>query len=128
MQEREVSGTIHSSRPKGLSEVSSSEGQRASGKPDALLSSEQGNLIRSSVFRNANPSSLRGSLLEGDKDRLRPIRQDQTWQSKNFMSNLSKSASVNNNDKRKSKDWHHKTHNTDLLNLDENKFDYKKTC
>ena len=44
--------------------------QRASGKPDALFSSEQGNLIRSSVFRNANPSTLRGTLLEGSKDHL----------------------------------------------------------
>ena len=44
--------------------------QKASGKPDALLSSEQGNLIKSSVLRNANPSNLRGSLLEGNKGLL----------------------------------------------------------
>ena len=44
--------------------------QKASGIPDALFSSEQGNLIRSSVFRNAHPSNLRGSLLEGNKDHL----------------------------------------------------------
>ena len=37
-------------------------------------------------------------------------------------------ASVNYNDKRKGKNWHHRTHNTDLLNLDENRFDYKKNC
>ena len=48
----------------------SSEGQKAFGKPNALLSSEQGNLIRSSVFRNADPPNLRGSLLEGNKDHL----------------------------------------------------------
>ena len=48
----------------------SSEGQKALVKPDALISSEQGNLIRSSAFRNANLSNLRGSLLEGDKDHL----------------------------------------------------------
>ena len=48
----------------------SSEGQKVSGKPDAWLSAEQGNLIRSSVFRNANPSNLRGSLLEGNKHHL----------------------------------------------------------
>ena len=39
-------------------------------KPNALFSSEQGILIRSSVFRNANPSNLRGSLLEGNKGHL----------------------------------------------------------
>ena len=48
----------------------SSEGQKALGKPDALFSSERGNLIRSSVFRNANPSNMRGSLLECNKDHL----------------------------------------------------------
>ena len=42
------------------------------------------------------------------------------------MSSPSINASVNYNDKRKSKDWRYRTHNTDLLNLDENKFDYKK--
>ena len=56
------------------------------------------------------------------------IRQDQTWRSKNFMSSPSTSASVNYNDKRKSKEWRHRTHNTDLLHLDENKFDHKKNC
>ena len=44
--------------------------QKASEKPDALFSSEQGNLIRSSVFRNANPSNLRGSPLESNQDHL----------------------------------------------------------
>ena len=56
------------------------------------------------------------------------IRHDQTWRSKNFMSSHSISASVNFNDKRKSKDWRYRTHNMDLLNLDENKFDDKKNC
>ena len=54
------------------------------------------------------------------------IRQDQTCRSKNFMS--IPSIRVIYNDKRKSKDWRFRTHSTDLLNLDENKFDYKKTC
>ena len=35
-----------------------------------MFSSEQGNLIRSSVLRTANPSKLRGSLLESNKDHL----------------------------------------------------------
>ena len=61
--------TTHADRKESL-RSHSSEGQRASGKSDALYSSEQGNLIRSSAFRNANPSNLRGSLLEGNKDHL----------------------------------------------------------
>ena len=44
--------------------------QKASEIPDAMFSSEQGNLIRNSVFRDANRSNLRGSLLEGNKDHL----------------------------------------------------------
>ena len=44
--------------------------QKALVKPDALFSPEQGNLTRSSVFINANPSNLKGSLLEGNKDHL----------------------------------------------------------
>ena len=70
VQEREVSAHFtQADRKEGL-RSHSSEGQRALGKPNALFSSEQGNLIRSSVFRNADPSNLRGSLLEGNKDNL----------------------------------------------------------
>ena len=65
VQEREVSAQLTQAGKESL-RSHSSEGQKALGKPDALLSSEHGNLIRSSVFRNANPSNLRGSLLEGN--------------------------------------------------------------
>ena len=41
------------------------------------------------------------------------------------MSNLSTSASLNYNNKRKSID---RRYNAVLLNLDENKFDYKNNC
>ena len=67
VQEREVSAHL-THAGKGSLRSQSSEGQKASGKPDALFSFEQGNLIRSSVFRNGNPSNLRGSLIEGNKD------------------------------------------------------------
>ena len=70
------------------------------------------------MIKNANPSNLRGSFVQSGK----------TWRSKSFMSNLSRSASVNYYNKRKSKGWHYRTHNTDLLSPDENKFDYKKNC
>ena len=70
MQEREVSAQhTQADRKEGL-RSHSSEGQKALGKPNALFSFEQGNLIRSSVLRNANLSNLRGSLLEGNKDHL----------------------------------------------------------
>ena len=70
MQEREVSVQCTQADRKESLRSHSSEGQKTSGKPHAFFSSEQGNLIRSSVFRNANPSNLRGSLLEGNKDHL----------------------------------------------------------
>ena len=119
--EREVSAQNTEADRKECLRSHSSERRKASGKPNALFSSEQGNLIRSSVFRNANPSNLRGSLLEGNEDHL--LNQARSDLAK---SSLSIGASVNYNDKRKSKDWHYRTHNTDLLNLDENKFDYKR--
>ena len=70
MHEKEVSAQYTQADRKESLKSRSSEGQKASTKPDALVSSEQGNLIRSSVFRNANPSNFEGSLLEGNKDHL----------------------------------------------------------
>ena len=76
MQEREVSAQhIQADRKESL-RSHSSEVQKALVKPNALISSEQRNLIGSSVIRNADPSNLRGSLLEGNKDHL--LKQDQT--------------------------------------------------
>ena len=69
VQEREVSAQLTQAGKESLWSHSS-EGLKALEKPNALFSSEQGNLIRSSVFRNANPSNMRGSLLEGNKDHL----------------------------------------------------------
>ena len=60
------------------------------------------------MFRNANPWNLKGSLFEGNKDHL----------FNQARSDLAR--------KQNSKDWRYRTHNTDLLNLDENKLDYKK--
>ena len=70
MQERGVSAQYTQADRKESLRSHSSESQKALVKPNALFSSEHGNLIRSSVLRNANPSNLRGSLLEGNKDHL----------------------------------------------------------
>ena len=109
--EREVSAQYTQADRQESLRSHSSESQKSLGKPNALFSSEQGNLMRSSVSRITCS-----------------IRQGQTWRSKNFMSSLSISASVNYNDKRKSKNWHYRANTTDLLNLEENKYDYKKDC
>ena len=61
------------------------------------------------MFRNANPLNLRGSLFESDKDHLlNQARSDLAKQELHFMPSPSTSASVNYNDKRKSKDWRYK--------------------
>ena len=70
MQEREVSAQNTQADRKESLRSHSSEGQKALVKPNALFSSEQGNLIRSSVFRKTNSSNLKGPLLEGNKDHL----------------------------------------------------------
>ena len=70
VQEREVSAQYTQADRQDSLRSHSSERQEALGKPNALFSSKQGNLIRSSVFRNSNPSNLRGSLPEGNKDHL----------------------------------------------------------
>ena len=77
------------------------------------------------MFRNVNPSNLRGSLLESNKDQLLNQARSDMAKQELHVEPLNKCI-VNYNDKRKSKDWHYRTHNTDLLNLDENKFDNKK--
>ena len=58
VQEREVCAHFAQAHRKESLRSDSSEGQKALGKPDALFSSEQENLIRSSVSRNAKPSNL----------------------------------------------------------------------
>ena len=61
--------TIHSSRSKGKLEVSLTWRSESFGETGSVVFSiEQANLIKSSVFRHANPSNLRGSLFEGNKD------------------------------------------------------------
>ena len=123
MQEREGKCTKHSSRSKGNFEV-----RKLRGNPMHCfhLSRETWSVGLCSQ-----------TLIRGIQEELFlkvtritcPIRQDhQTLRNKNFMSNPSTSASVKYNDKRKNKDWHYRTRNTDLLNLDENKFDHKKKC
>ena len=67
------------------------------------------------MFRNANPSNLRGTPCEVNKDHL--LNQEkQSWRSKSFMSST----------KRKSKDWPYRTLDTDMLNFDENNYSDKK--
>ena len=106
-REREVSAQLTQARKESL-RSHSSEGQKASEKSDALFSFEQGNLgvlcsetlirrIREDLFLKATRITW-------------SIRQDRTWRSKSFMSSPSTSASVNYNDKRKSKDWRYRTH------------------
>ena len=67
-REREVSAQYTQADRQESMRSHSSKGQKALGKHNALFSSEQGNLIRSSLSRITCS-----------------IRQDQAWRSKNFM-------------------------------------------
>ena len=101
---------------KGLMSSSSQE-PSAPGKPAALFSfgsEEPGNQFKSSFFRNANPSNLGRSLLQGNEDH-------------NIKLDLSIIASVSYSNMLMLRDWNYKTHNTDTLTLDENEFVYKKS-
>ena len=78
------------------------------------------------MFRNANPSNFRGSLLEGNKDHLlKQARSDLAKQELDVES-LNKCI-VELQRKRTSKDTHYRAHNTDLLSQVENKFNCKKS-
>ena len=106
MQEREREGergrcTISQTNRKESLRSHSSEGQNAAGKPDALFSSGQGDLIRSSLFRNADPSNMRGSLLEGNKDHLLNQARSDLAKQELHIESLN-SSSVNYNHKQKS--------------------------
>ena len=118
VQEREVSAqTSHSS-----------EDHRASGKPAALFSpksDEQRNQMWSSVFGNANVSNLSKTLLEGNKDHMLNRARTDLAEEK-FMSSRSISASLIYKNERRYKIGNYKKYNTNLLNLVENKLDYKK--
>ena len=119
--------TSYSSRKKKGLRSHSSEGQKALEKPIALF--HQSREIWSGVLCSETLIRRIWEDLFLKATRITcSIRQDQTWRSKNFMSSPSMSASVNYNDKQKSKDWRYRTHKTYFLNLDENKFDYKKNC
>ena len=105
----------------------SSEGQKASGKPDALFSAEQGNLLMSSVFRNANPSNLRGSLLEGNKDHLLNQARSDLAKQELHVESLNKCIGE---PQRQTEEQRLALQDAQygfvLLNPDENKFDYNK--
>ena len=105
----------------------STEGQKALLKPNALFSSEQGNMIRSSVFRNATPSILREYVLEGNKDHLFNQARSDLAKQELHVESLNKCIGHLQNERR-SKTGHHTTYTTDLLYLHDNKFDYKQNC
>ena len=76
------------------------------------------------MFRNANPSNFILSLLEGKANHL--LIQPRSDLAKQELHVESLNKCIGELYRRKSRDWRHRTHNTDLLNLDERKFDCKK--
>ena len=109
--------------------ASSSQVPRASGKLAAMISSgnrEPGNQFNSSVFENADKSNLGRSLVEGNKDHLLSqarselVRQEHQVGSLNScISELQQQAHAQRLELQE--------HNTDIWNLEESKFGYKKS-
>ena len=97
--------------------------QKASGKLDAMFSSEQGDLISSSVFRNTDPPNLRGFLLEGNKDHLLNQARSELMKQEHQVGSL---IAVSSSNKLMLKGWNWRTPITYILNLEDSKFDCKK--
>ena len=128
IQEREVSAKRTQADRRESLMSSSSQEPRASGKSAAMSSSgsaEPRNQFKSSIFKNADPSNVGRSLLEGIKDHLlSQARSDLAKQELQVEPLNNWSASFSN--KLMLKDWNYRTHNMDMLNLDENKCVNKK--
>ena len=113
---------------KGLMSSSSQE-PSACGKPDALFSSgseEPGNLIKSSIFKNSDPSSLGRSLLEGNEDHLLSQARSDLMKHRHQVESLNNCNSV-----RQQQAYAQQLELQDAQHgyveyLDENKFGYKK--
>ena len=107
---------------------SSSQERSAPGKPAALFSfvtEEPGHQLKSSIFNNADPSNLGRSLLEGNKDHFLSEAKSELTRQEHQVGSLN-IASVSYSNILMLKDWNYKTLITDTLNLDGNKFVYKK--
>ena len=100
----------------------------APGKPAAVFSfgsEEPGDQFKSSVFKNADPSNVGRSLLEGKTDNLLDQAKSELMRQEHQVGSLNNCISELQQNMHMLKDWNYKTHNTDTLNLDKNKFGYK---
>ena len=97
-------------------------------KPAALFSfghEERGGQFKSSVFRNADPSNVGRSLPEGNKDHLLSQARSELMRQEHQVGSLNNCV-IESQQQTCAHDWNYRTINTDILNLDENKFVYKK--
>ena len=82
-----------------------------------------GKPVRGFYFKFADPSNLGRSLLEGNKDDLLSQARSELMKQEHQVSII---VSVSFSNKPMLKDWNCRTHNTDMLSLDEIKVVYKK--
>ena len=82
-------------------------------------SNERGKLFENSIFKLADPSNLRRSLLEGNEDHL-------LSQARSELMNQEYQVGSLNSDKLMLKDWNYRMPIMDLLSLVENKLVCKK--
>ena len=133
MQERERESergqcTMHSSRSKkivwGLFHL---KVRKLRGNPMHCFHLNKENQIRSSAFGNANPSNLRGSLLESNKDHLLDQARSDLAKQELHVESLNKCIGELQRQTEQQR-LALQDAQYDLLNLDENKIDYKKNC
>ena len=109
---------------------SSSQEPNTPRKAAALFSSgseEKEIQFKSSVFKNTDPSNLGRSFLEGKKFHLLSHARSETMKQEHQVESLKNCISDLSATRFKLivRDWNYRTLNTDILNLDENKFVYK---
>ena len=111
--------------------ASPSQEQRAYGKLDAMFSSTNsgvtnwGNQFENSIFNSLIHQIGEDLFLKATRITC-SVRQDLKLRSKNIKSDLSILVSVSFSNKLMLKEKNFRTHNTDILNLDEYKFVHKK--
>ena len=91
----------------------------------------QGNLMQCShatMSSNLLTRQVLGNLFLMETRIMCLIKQGPNLWSRNIKWDLLTVVLKNFSNKLVLKDWHYRTHNADLLNFDENKFDYKKNC
>ena len=79
-----------------------------------------------SIFRDADPANVAKSLLEGNRDHLLTQARSETMKQEHKVESLNNCIDELQQEAYAQRLYLENAHHGDVLNLDENKFDYKK--